>query len=439
MSTAALEPTTAWAKDPSNAPRESKTLAIFIEGQEAAAVREDLAAAAPESVTVVESRTFQAALRKAGQPKLGFGLSAKKGRDKLLMRVRKALVALKADAGIVGVVQRTAGKKRVYLVWVDAAKDAPPYPLDGAVELGRTADDRKKALATALEAPMRDFAPPVTAQPEPAKSTPEDGAEGTAPETGKEGEDEDEDPHERVRHASGSSLFSVEVGFELGGRRFTYSDGLSPDTRRDYKLFGAPMASIQLEVYPAAGTGIRFLKDLGITAGYARAFGVSSSTEGGDPASTTYQRISAGLRGRLPLWGPEGPVIGFNGGARILTFEIEEPVALKGEVPDVSYIALRGGVDGRFPIGPVALLAGFDWLFPLKSGEVYDRFTGASVQGLAVTAGLAARVGAGFEVRLWGEYSRFFSNFDPVLGDAHVAGGALDELVGIRLAGAYVE
>jgi hypothetical protein len=242
-----------------------------------------------------------------------------------------------------------------------------------------------------------------------------------------------------VRHEAGSSIFAVEVGFELGGRQFTYSDGISADTRRDYGVFGAPMASIAIELYPAAGTTIPVLKHLGITGGYARAFGLSSSTEGGEPAATTYQRISAGLRGRIPLGGPTGPVLGIGGGIRMVMFDIEEPALLTGEVPDVSYLALRGGIDGRIPIGRVGLLMGFDWLEPLSTGEVYGRFRDASVHGIGATAGLAVRVTGGFEMRLIGEYSRFFSDFGPVLGDAYVAGGALDQYVGIRLAGAYVE
>jgi hypothetical protein len=132
-------------------------------------------------------------------------------------------------------------------------------------------------------------------------------------------------------------------------------------------------------------------------------------------------------------------VLGINGGIRMLTFEIEEPALLAGEVPDVDYLALRGGIDGVIPIGRVAILAGFDWLEPLKTGEVYGRFRDASVHGLGAMAGLGVRVGGGFEVRLLAEYSHFFSDFGPVFGDPHVAGGALDQFFGLRLAGAYVE
>jgi len=438
--TAAFAALTAWTADAAAQPAAKKTIAVRIDGTDAGEVRKAVIAAAPEGVTVVEPRAFDAALRKAGQSKLGNLLSNKKGRDKVLGRVRKAIKEVKADAAILGVVQRWAGKPRVYLVWVNA--DDEDLPFDEGVGIAGGDDARDRAIASALEPAMKKLAPAPAEEAKPAGSDVKADAASDKPD---EDEDEDEDDEDeapsegRVRHEAGSSIFAIEVGFEVGGRQFVYSDGLSPDTRRDYGVFGAPMASVGLEVYPAAGTKIPVLKDLGITGSYARAFGLSSSTEGGEPAPTTYQRISAGLRGRIPFTGPKGPVLGINGGIRWVTFEIEEPALLAGEVPDVDYLALRGGIDGVIPIGRVSILAGFDWLEPLKTGEVYGRFREASVHGIGAMAGVGVRIAGGFEVRLLGEYSRFFSDFNPVLGDAHVAGGALDQFFGIRLAGAYVE
>lgn len=435
---AAFAALTAWTADAAAAPQGKKTIAVRIDGAEAAEVRKAVLAAAPEGVTVVEPKEFDAALRKVGQSKLGNALSTKKGRDKILGRVRKAVNEIGADAAIVGVVQRWAGKKRVYLVWVNAGDEDLPF--DEPVGIEGSSDDRKQAIASALEPAMKKLAPQAAAETKTAEADvkaqgPSDGGDKAE----EEEEEEDDAKGGRVRHEAASSIFAIEVGFEVGGRSFDYSDGISPDTRRDYGVFGAPLVAASVELYPAAGTGIRVLKDLGLTGGYARAFGLSSSTEGGEPATTTYQRISGGLRGRIPLGGPKGPVLGIGGGVRWVTFEIEEPALLAGEVPDVSYLALRGGLDTVIPISRVAILASFDWLEPLQTGEVYGRFRDPSVHGIGASAGLAVRLGGGFEVRLIGEYSRFFSDFGPVLGDPHVAGGALDQFVGVRIAGAYVE
>jgi hypothetical protein len=429
----AVASASAWPASAYAEPAAQKSIAVFIEGQDASSVREDVLAAAPKGVTEIDAKAFSQALSKAGQSKLGNALTQQKGRDKVIERVQKAAKDVKADAAIVGVVQRWAGKPRVYLVWVDPRKETPL--VDEPAALTGSSDDRRAAISAVLSPAMREFAPgseeEKTEQPDEQNSLDEENADKS--------KEDAPAPGSRERHLAGSSIFSIELGFETGGRSFKYSDGLSPDTTRDYSILGAPMGAVELELYPAAGTGIRVLKDLGITGGYARAFGLTSATEGGEPVPTTYQRISAALRGRIPINGPAGPVIGLSGGIRILTFDIEEPPLLKGETPDASYFALRGGVDTRIPIGPVGLLLGFDWLQPLQSGEVYSRFTGARVYGLNASGGVAVQVGLGFELRLLAQYSRFFSDFNPVQGDAHVAGGALDEFFGLRLGAAYVE
>ena len=43
-----------------------------------------------------------------------------------------------------------------------------------------------------------------------------------------------------------------------------------------------------------------------------------------------------------------------------------------------------------------------------------------------------------WEGRLVGDYERYFYSFGPTPGDAYVAGGALDQFFGGRLAIAYV-
>ena len=44
----------------------------------------------------------------------------------------------------------------------------------------------------------------------------------------------------------------------------------------------------------------------------------------------------------------------------------------------------------------------------------------------------------GWEARLVGDYERYFYSFKPEPGDEYVAGGALDQFYGGRLAVAYV-
>jgi hypothetical protein len=178
-------------------------------------------------------------------------------------------------------------------------------------------------------------------------------------------------------------------------------------------------------------------KDIGLTGSYAMAFGLDSATEGGEPIDTTYIRVNAGLRGRIRLGDDKPPVLGINAGFSLLNFTYAAPDVLAPQVPTASYKFLRFGLDMRIPAGPLAFELGGDFLLPLASGEVYERFKEPSVLGIELRGGVAVPIAAGFEVRMMGEYTRFFSSFGPVPGDAYVAGGALDQLISIRLGAAY--
>src|SRR4051812_45655596 len=72
----------------------------------------------------------------------------------------------------------------------------------------------------------------------------------------------------RKPHRPGTAIFVAGLGLELGGRRFAYTDALTPNAR-DYGIFGAPTPAAFLEVYPAAGTTIPLLRDLGLTGTFA--------------------------------------------------------------------------------------------------------------------------------------------------------------------------
>ena len=55
--------------------------------------------------------------------------------------------------------------------------------------------------------------------------------------------------------------------------------------------------------------------------------------------------------------------------------------------------------------------------------------TACGSDGVDVGAGVAYPLPRGFEVALRARYTRYFSAFHPVPGDASVAGGALDEYI----------
>jgi hypothetical protein len=244
----------------------------------------------------------------------------------------------------------------------------------------------------------------------------------------------------------GSAIVIAAVGMEIGGRWFDYSDGVSTDLL-PYSGFGAPMPAISAEVYPLAATRIPIASDLGVGLSYAHGFPRKSSTQAYGGIDASWDRVRATLRYRLriddlPFQERPGNVatssiLGLTGGIGYERFGFDAKGRIAGEVPDVSYLYLHVGLDGRFPVSSVAALVHASYLGPLSGGAVYDRFRGARVSGIDVGGGLAVKIVAGFELRLTADYMRWFSSFDPKYADAYIAGGARDELLAVHLGGAY--
>jgi hypothetical protein len=241
----------------------------------------------------------------------------------------------------------------------------------------------------------------------------------------------------RAPHQVGTALVVVGLEFAIGGRRFAYTDGLTPNAR-GYDVFGPPMPAVSAEVYPAAGTRVPVVRDLGLMASYARAFGLGSKTRDGKAVDTSWDRLLTGLRFRVRPGRDEGPVLGVRGGFGMIRFDFTTTDKVLGaSVPDVAYMFLRGGLDARIPLWRFALLLEADYHGALKAGEVFDRFRGARVGGIDAGVGLGFALGKGFEARLGAQYTRYFYAFDPIPGDAYVAGGALDELLTLGLGATY--
>jgi len=418
-----LAPAHAWAAGA------AKAIAVYVEGNEADTVRRAVLAIVPERLRVVDAGAFSDALAKEGQRgAFGSPLSQPEQRGKALAKLRKAAAAVGADAIITLRTKKTSPSGLVVLVLL---VDQIPGDLtvDQDVNLPKGNDDaRKAALRQVLESHLEELAGPKVAAEKVdtgATTTPIT----TAPPPKEEGP-------ARVKNQVSTAILVASLAFEIGGRRFAYSDPYSSNTR-DYDVFGAPMPAVGLEIYPAAGTTIPVIKDLGLTGSFARAFGISSATKSGVTLGTTWMRLGGGLRARFRPGSAEGPVIGLNGGINFTSFSFDAPASLTASVPAVTYASLRGGLDARIPFWRMALLldAGYDGA--LSAGTVHERFTGATVGGLDFGAGFAFLIASGFEARLTAHYTRYFYTFDPVPGDAYVAGGALDEFLGLGIGVAY--
>ena len=233
------------------------------------------------------------------------------------------------------------------------------------------------------------------------------------------------------------SLFVLEVGGNVVGRQFDYHDGIS-NNLRSYNVAPAATVSASAEVFPFAGaSGV--LRDVGLTGSYEQSLFLRSALAGGPDVSTTDGAYSFGLRIRIHPWGDSGTLLGvsYEYANRSFFFESAGPAG-DGQLPSVDYRANRTEADVHIPFGRFALLAGAAFRAVLSAGDVQSRFRTPSVNGVDGELGASATVVTGWEARVVLDYERYFYAFQPIPGDGYIAGGALDQFFGGRLAVAYV-
>jgi hypothetical protein len=419
-----------------SSPSARHRVAVHVEGAGAGDLADTLGGLMPETVDLVPSKELALALAKQGQ-RLPFGLviSLDRQRKPVVARVRKGLEQLGAEALVVGFVRpRKQGGREALVLVFEPGRDEPS--IEEVVALGTpgTKDELATALAEALDAWKP---PPPPPEPEPAPTA------EVAPSEGEAGSSEDDDdgdessPSERPSGVVGHEILSVAVAFDLAGRFFDHNDGRGTNLRSYSTL--APAITGRLEGYPLATTGVPVLEGLGLYGEVRSAVGLSSATDDGTSVDTSWLRFGGGMRLRMPFGPREAPfVVAARGGLVRDAFTLEASGQLGEEVPSVGYTFVRGGLDGRFPLGPIALTVEAGYLGALEAGEVAARFRDATLGGIDVGGGIAVPIAYGFEARLTGQYVRWFYAFKPVPGDAFVAGGALDEYLHVELGPAYV-
>lgn len=418
----------AFAADPPG----GKAIAVYVEGSGLEGVRAAVVAALAGRFRLIDPGTFTAALTREGaRLPIGPSLTKGAGRRNAISSLRNAATASGADAVVVGRILQINRRPFVTLLWIDPRSPEPVLDKDVALAGESDGDAVAGALGPTLDSFAAAAAPagPASRVPSPDSIGPALVPPGAAPA-------EARPVDERRPHEPSTAIVVATLAFDLGGRRFEYSDGITRNLP-DYKVLGVPLPSIALELYPAAGTRVPFLRDLGLTFHFSDAFELGSRTSTGATVSTGWTRLGGGLRARFRPGGVRGPMIGLQGGVEYLSFTFGGDAHVTKVAPSVKYLALRGGIDVRIPFWRMALLLGGGYDGPLSAGDVHDRFRDPSLGGIDAGAGLAFVLGAGFELRLHGDYTRYFYKFRPVPGDPYVAGGALDELVAFGVGVAY--
>jgi hypothetical protein len=174
------------------------------------------------------------------------------------------------------------------------------------------------------------------------------------------------------------------------------------------------------------------MRNLGLRASFSRSMALSSASEkGGAQIDGAWTNFDVGLRLGMPSHRADlGASLSYGG----FGFSFEQAGASMIELPDVDYRFFRAGGDLQYPLGRFRGTLDLGYRFVLSEGVLDMRFPHSSAAGVDAAAGLAMEVGGGFAIQVTGQYVRMFFDLQPQPGDVHVAGGALDQVFGVRLA-----
>jgi hypothetical protein len=166
---------------------------------------------------------------------------------------------------------------------------------------------------------------------------------------------------------------------------------------------------------------------------------VTSSSESGDDLPTSAHAYRLGARARLPIDAlslpfPLDAVAGLDLGWQ--SFTIGDPSSMpKPPIPSVSYTYLRPSVRVARPFGPIDAAVELGYRFVLGQGEIASDTYFPHAHAAAIDAAASATYPlpwlAGLRAEVSLDLERYFFALHPEPGDPWVAGGAVDQYVGV--------
>jgi hypothetical protein len=233
----------------------------------------------------------------------------------------------------------------------------------------------------------------------------------------------EETPALESDQAKPGELIELTVDGRVFSRSFTYAQNLF--RLPQYRLARAFASALEVTVRPGALVSDS-LAPIGIYGGLEYGLGVSAVGAGNNPQSSDVRGYSAGLEYRF-AWrnlsvAPQG---GYASSSFVTGGE-------GGDVPDVRYSMITGGVAGRWSFAPgFALLSRAAYLEVLSAGPLSQpgRFARASIRGISGEAAVAFAVTPDLEVRASAGLRRYGFDMNSQPGDTSVAGGAIDQLL----------
>ncbi len=232
--------------------------------------------------------------------------------------------------------------------------------------------------------------------------------------------------------APGPLFIDLALGAGVLGRNLSYHQDLF-GTLVDYQLDGVPVFGGTLSVYPLAFSG-SLLAYVGLIGEWERTASFTADFSGESVAGSS-DFLAGGLRVRFPFGCSEMSVTG-EYGRQYFRFGGQPGQATP--VPNYDYDFLLAALDGRIVFGQFALLLGGGYLGVVQNGLANSgTFPHSQVAGITAHLGPAFLFTDNIELRLTGDYQRYFFSMESRPGDQYVAGGAVDQYLSIVLAVAF--
>jgi hypothetical protein len=424
---------------------DAATVALYVEGSQAQAVRTAVLDALPAGLQLVDEKDFHAELVREGQVR-PIGKEVDPG---VIERVRRAARVMGLAAAVVVRVRRDHKAFRALVMVVPAWKS--PASTEEVTLVLKSHDDDVAAIASvfgpSLEAyvpqaaapspsappsppspptdPLEDRGPPersVPAAPPPAQDLP------SSPTVSVDVTAAPSRPRRTPAQIAASSLVDLSVAGGAVGRRFDYRSGIQPGTSR-YTLSPSPEVSFRGQLFPLTHERTPW-SDIGLVGSYERVFSVMNDT-GSVGADTFPSSYSAGMRARIhpgldPRW-----ILGLS---LEYTFASRRQVGPSGsELPEVVYRSVRPGVDMRVYFGRFSLLEAVGFRALVDTDGISTRFYGPHGFGLDAELGGAFALHRAIEARLAFDYELYSFSLTPPPGATFGSGSARDQLYGGRM------
>ncbi|HEY0712550.1 MAG TPA: hypothetical protein VGF45_07745, partial [Polyangia bacterium] len=250
---------------------------------------------------------------------------------------------------------------------------------------------------------------------------------------------DDEEDEPRKKKESGDKSLRAAFVMRMFSRNFAYNDN-KVGAQQGYQAPETKFSNLPL--VPAPGIALEFFPTpfVGVFGSYNRAI-VGSKDSGGSVYSTSASQYTLGVKSHFDL-GSIGvePLISYGG----QTYKVEDLPTAPGrlQVAGVDYKTLGVGGDVRFGLSEGgAVYVGGRYLRILSAGDILDSekyFSGSAVGG-EFGAGVIYPLSfaKGFDVSVGLDLRRIAFAFTPDTTAPRIAGGAVDQYIGLNLGIGY--